>query len=140
MEQRELKFRVWNDEIRKMYIADAIFFKGTYAASHHHFEETFGCEIGPGDSGNREARCYSPTVMQYIGRKDKNGNEIYEGDLVRDRHGTVVQVAIYGYDIGCVIMPETFNIEDEVMTSEVVALLCPIEVIGNIYENPELIS
>ena len=67
-------------------------------------------------------------VMQYTGLKDKNGKEIYEGDILKYWGG----VDVIGFDNGC------FNItftEDDKFDIPVDA---DIEVIGNIYENPEL--
>ena len=69
--------------------------------------------------------------MQYTGLKDKNGKEIYEGDIIcaYDRNGSVV------YDE----LRASYIVHDR--WSEVlchVANAC--EVIGNIYENPELLK
>lgn len=74
--------------------------------------------------------------MQYTGLKDKNGKEIYEGDIVRHhKYGFNWQV-IYspkntGYDL--------INPEHESMH---LCDLCQpnLETIGNIYENPELLK
>lgn len=69
-------------------------------------------------------------LMQYTGLKDKNEKEIYEGDIIKTRNGIGVVIWLSefdGYDItGWVCGFRNQNI--------------PSEVIGNIYENPELIK
>jgi uncharacterized phage protein (TIGR01671 family) len=77
-------------------------------------------------------------LMQYTGLKDKNGKEIYEGDIILDKWKQKTEVKIeeftmQTYDDGCVgigFMLETHDRDD----------LKELEVIGNIYENPELIN
>ena len=70
-------------------------------------------------------------VMQYTGLKDKNGKEIYEGDIVmmEGRYPATVEYSDYGY-VG------THNGGDVNLTT----FLDEHEIIGNIYENPELIK
>ncbi len=78
-------------------------------------------------------------IMQYTGLKDKNGVEIYEGDKViaaKDGYKTVIGYIIWD-DMGA-----DYNIEDNLNI-----VLCGFgveemeyEVIGNIYENPDLIK
>ena len=70
------------------------------------------------------------TLSQYTGLKDKNGKEIWEGDVVAESMRTdVVTYNLSGF------IPFAFaDFGDEAYS----AIDC--EVIGNIYENPELIT
>jgi len=84
-------------------------------------------------------------LMQYTGMKDKNGREIYEGDIVRDfgfLGNEEERIGIVVWDDECV--PVGFNIKpikgkwaDEMgywwKWEE-------LEIIGNVYENPELLK
>lgn len=72
------------------------------------------------------------TECQYTGLKDKNGVEIYEGDILN--MGIVSWYEKFGYEYyGWVILNEDNN------PSHVDAFNIPLEVIGNTYDNPELL-
>ena len=84
------------------------------------------------------------TVGQYTGMKDKNGEKIFEGDIVRGkdfgglrREGTVRYVYTGTYEI----VPDTKSEYRETNTTE---WLYPAEeyltIVGNIYDNPELLK
>ena len=112
----EKKFRAWDNHV--MYTPDYI------------NEEGLACEI---DWDDWDSECVhvntADPVMQYTGLKDKNGKEIYEGDVVqhgRGNHCYKVIFDLYGYD------PFQFIGGEEIEPHE-----C--EVIGNIYLNPELL-
>jgi len=87
-------------------------------------------------------------VMQYTGLKDKNGKEIYEGDIVHMREEVhEIVFGKIGYDgnwnglTGFGFMDKTENDEGESFL-ELNYYDDPkeIEVIGNIYEHPELLE
>lgn len=70
-------------------------------------------------------------LMQYTGIKDKNGKEIYEGDIVRYFKD---ELATIEFKRGC------FVIESENYIDYFYEILGEIEVIGNIYENEDLLK
>lgn len=86
---------------------------------------------------------YSPEefiLMQYTGLKDKNGKEIYEGDIVRVRPSEfdtelVLWKMIFKHGMFIAQDPED-DFREWWPTDE----HGDIEVAGNIYENPELLT
>lgn len=75
-------------------------------------------------------------VMQYTGLKDRNGKEIYEGDIISSP-GRIASVIYMESECGFYARTKTGNCDDVVLKFSHNSL---IEVIGNIYENPDLIK
>ena len=73
------------------------------------------------------------TIGQYTGFTDKNGKKIFEGDIVRERGGESYQGY---YEIDNVL---TVKIPDILVNFEM-SYDCEYKIIGNIYDNPELIE
>lgn len=132
---REIKFRVWDHNTDTMMIPDNFEFYdskiGWIDASR---------EAGPGSGNDGYPDQFE--IMQYTGLHDKNGREIYEGDIVNvhrvalspdDRIGWVEYTAKYGYSIrfGNRSCRQSDWANDEG---------AKYEVIGNIFENPELLK
>lgn len=113
---REIKFRVWDNERKEMLPIQRHSFKtGKSMPYGWNMEYVFD------------------GLMQYTGLKDKNGTEIYEGDIVKYKriNGSFdygeIQYNGCAFDIN-----NSWNLQ--VYASR------EIEVIGNIYENPELLE
>ena len=78
-------------------------------------------------------------VMQFTGLQDSKGVDIYEGDILSDKWKAVVYFKNGSYWV-------TINIgenDDQYLQGFIGSrkqAKCPVDVIGNIYENPELLA
>ena len=130
---REIKFRAW-DKVKKEMCFDVTPDPSKF--SHCWVDRGIGGEHADGD----EER-YSE-LMQYTGSKDKTGREVYEGDILRQWDDLFVITEMEHGSFGITVYKELRNggtVED---CHYVISALVPdsCEIIGNIYENPELLE
>ena len=127
---REIKFRAWDSDEKTMCPV---------------YELHFGERIIVARVNARNGKMLllfsdETNLMQYTGVKDKNGVEIYEGDIIRHQSGK------YGTDFEIKWSPilcgfTAMQIESGHPSPQLnQGTMCHFEVVGNIYENPELVS
>lgn len=136
---RQIKFRAWNGYEMimprdKSYYQHYMSFCGCIIQKLSEGMECFG-------GGDRWRVAGDLSLMQFTGLSDINGVEIYEGDVVSavliDKSGTKNKY------VGKVFYQEyEFCIETEDHFWPVASWHCvyECEVIGNIYQNPELLK
>ena len=129
MNKREIKFRAWDKEFKEiLYLGeggeDILFFEnGNIYLTENHDGNGFVME--------------NFILMQYTGLKDKNGKEIYEGDIVKIGYvGDVVSLEVIAWEPPYLLQKVKGNPEHKVVDDD----LSYSEVVGNIYENGELIK
>ena len=123
---RKIKFRAWHKEKKIM-------------------GEVLGIDILHKEIffSNEDVDCYEHTdfkdieLMEYTGLKDKNNKEIYEGDILSDGNNekpykVIFENGSFRAEFEGYFEEHSFDLID------VVAQGC--EVVGNIYENPELLG
>jgi uncharacterized phage protein (TIGR01671 family) len=80
---------------------------------------------------------YADTVGQYTGLTDKNGTKIFEGDIVK--YGDTVHNVVFEQRNGTAYFGLVYSTL-ETLSFGYYQDLKQIEVIGNIYDNPELVG
>ena len=125
---REIKFRAWNKYAKKMQNPAFITFEGV-------------CMDYSQEPGEGLDNCSDEYVlMQYTGLRDKNGVEIYEGDIVDAKTYPVHLVVIWSFG-ACGFVVNDYAIDDGTYLAELCrADLEGLSVIGNIYSNPKLLE
>ena len=117
---RTIKFRAWDDKNKKMVLPPP-----PYSSN-------------PGESMTFDGRVYHNGVyqeyifMQYFDQNDKNGVEIYEGDILKtDEAGWIAEV---------IFEEGTFILLDHKGGYSMYPIWEKCEVLGNVYENPDILK
>jgi len=140
---REIKFRAWDKRFNLMLYPDN-FYNEYISADGKVIEiEEWSDYSGGGFHTNDVSQDY--ILMQYTGLKDKNGKEIYEGDVIETEK---MEYSDSGHYIGTVkvLGKVVFNNGRYALHLETGAMpdlsfaLSFHEIIGNKYENPELLQ
>lgn len=125
---REIKFRAWHKDLKKMFkIGQITLEKGTW-----NFEPNDRDFIGISIPSQP-----SFVLMQYTGLHDKNGKEIYEGDILKVYYKGMSEVGYVEYDNDYCEYKIIINTDKDYFS---LWKSIDLEKIGNIYDNPELLG
>ena len=127
---REIKFRAWRTDGKYMVTSDV----GALTALRNCYGNKGLAEQAGFSNIDNQPNPDKFILMQYTGLKDKNGKEIYERDIIKDPDGNAFEVI---WNKGAA----SFELQNK--TSHflfVQRYIDMFEVIGNIYENPELLK
>ena len=114
MKMREIKFRAWDGDRMQNVL-------------------TLGLYEGFVDTNKLHSDIEDFKLMQYTGLKDKNGKEIYEGDIVCIGGAQPYEVITNDFS-------QVHCIDNDLGQEELYKWNKLCKVIGNIYENPELLE
>lgn len=126
-----------------------ILFRGKWKDNGEWFEGYYACiaenpviltgklDITKGTIGAETILVDPETVCQYTGLTDRNGRKIFEGDIVKYSVNTV---GIINYATACFCVDDIKFRNNPAMDIVFEAFPNGIEVIGNIYDNPELLE
>lgn len=122
---REIKVRAWHKPYKQMCQVESLRFDGNGVYTAVLIEESF--------HDRRIVEADEIVIEQYTGLKDKNGTDIYEGDILIDDTGEPIEYWVVKFSDGGFV-GECAGVAEPLFE------LTNLEVIGNIHENPELVE
>ena len=142
---REIKFRAYNKDWKMMALPEDIISLNVDGVTNCLVDVDF---LITTTDGEKHSQLWEDdpdiVLMQYTGLKDKNGVEIYEGDVVKyqktfPNSGNPI-TKIYQYEIKWYEDLDIYGGSDLLNGVGFRNVHSNLEVIGNIYENPELLT
>ena len=124
-----VRYRAWDNWRKKMSVVDRIYIDTKGVRLYDDFGEYW-----------RDFR--DVELTQSTGLKDKNGKEIFEGDILAfETDDEVINVNVFWDEEHALFMFESKKYNEQESLAELVENnTYPFEIIGNVHENPELLE
>lgn len=122
------RYRAWDKEFKEMVQVDALVFDG----------QIIKATYKNGNVVKEDLKNY--VLMQSTGLRDKNGKEIFEGDVLKVTNlSSWLEVVSFNEDKAMFVSKETKRKVEETPLYDLFNTdIFEVEIIGNIYTNPEL--
>ena len=148
---REIKYRAWIKKEKRMDDVDFINIAAQFAGKWECKKPDADLFSDRGDEvATRRGRLFNledVEIMQFTGLKDKNGKEIYEGDIIKEKDGSKEFRFIKWCDVESRFMLcsdsrciQNWNSLGNYCSDENNKICRNLEIIGNIFENSELLE
>lgn len=128
---REIKFRAWLKKDKKMANIETMDFTDK-SIQYLKRSEIINAYI------LRRESFSNVELMQYTGLKDKDGKEIYEGDILFFRDENMKYIVVWQDAAFIIKSIEIRKYSEKMCWLDDTEICC--EIVGNIYENPELLE
>lgn len=128
------RYRAWDKHNQKMFTNDELIIWDSNVYANDSKKLT--CNYLKGWTIDEEH------LMQSTGLKDKNGKEIFEGDVLAiETYEGVTNLKVFWDEKHALFMFESKKYNEKDLLAELVEdNTYPFEIIGNVYENPELLE
>lgn len=122
------RFRAWDKEFKEMVQVDALVFDG----------QIIKATYKNGNVVKEDLKNY--VLMQSTGLRDKNGKEIFEGDIIKVTNlSSWLEVVSFNEDKAMFVSKETKRKVEETPLYDLFNTdIFEVEIIGNIHTNPKL--
>lgn len=91
-------------------------------------------------ANNRDIFVWQHTIGQFTGLTDKNGKKIFDGDIVKTKFGRLCKVIFFTSDCFCGVDFVALNSDHKPPTSHDLYRSDNLEIVGNIYDNKDMVD
>lgn len=134
--KREIKFRGKSKDTQLWEYGNLLHKRRTNSKATEIYESYYVQRI----NFHLELEVIPESIGQFTGFYDKNGKELYEGDVVKDKYGRIMKVDYFRSFLCFIAISKTNFHHANIIEWATNENFTSVEVIGNVHENPELLE